>query len=171
MTIFQMSARARIDLDIENEARVEAGLLPLPPLLDNPPVNYATEEDLAKSTYAADATKEHKDYIRQVEIAKYNDPHLYEIYSIEDPETRQRALDEYKDFSVFRDVLPFIPINVKQHAYHMAGGKGDVDINDLTKKEQEAYYRYAQEIMASGELPLDQDSSVMMDYRSVWNRE
>jgi hypothetical protein len=73
-------------------------------------------------------------------------------------------LDEYKDFSVFRDVLPFIPINVKQHAYHMAGGKGDVDINDLTKKEQEAYYRYAQEIMASGELPLDQDSSVMMDY-------
>jgi hypothetical protein len=158
------AARARIDLDIENEARVEAGLLPLPPLLDNPPVNYATEEDLAKSTYAADATKEHKDYIRQVEIAKYNDPHLYEIYSIEDPETRQRALDEYKDFSVFRDVLPFIPINVKQHAYHMAGGKGDVDINDLTKKEQEAYYRYAQEIMASGELPLDQDSSVMMDY-------
>jgi hypothetical protein len=73
-------------------------------------------------------------------------------------------LDEYTDFSVFRDVLPFIPINVKQHAYHMAGGKGDVDINDLTKKEQEAYYRYAQEIMASGELPLDQDSSVMMDY-------
>jgi hypothetical protein len=108
--------------------------------------------------------KKHKDYARQVEIAKYNDPHLYEIYSIEDPETRQRALDEYKDFSVFRDVLPFIPINVKQHAYHMAGGKGDVDINDLTKKEQEAYYRYAQEIMASGELPLDQDSSVMMDY-------
>jgi hypothetical protein len=49
--------------------------------------------------------------------------------------------------------------------YHMAGGKGDVDINDLTKKEQEAYYRYAQEIMASGELPLDQDSSVMMDYQ------
>jgi hypothetical protein len=151
-------------LDIENEARVEAGLLPLPPLLDNPPVNYATEEDLAKSTYAADAAKEAKNYARQVEIAKYNDPHLYEIYSIEDPETRQRALDEYKDFSVFRDVLPFIPINVKQHAYHMAGGKGDVDINDLTKKEQEAYYRYAQEIMASGELPLDQDSSVMMDY-------
>jgi hypothetical protein len=73
-------------------------------------------------------------------------------------------LDEYKDFSVFRDILPFIPINVKQYAYHMAGGKGDVDINDLTKKEQEAYYRYAQEIMASGELPLDQDSSVMMDY-------
>jgi hypothetical protein len=158
------AARARIDLDIENEARVEAGLLPLPPLLDNPPVNYATEEDLAKSTYAADAAKEAKNYARQVEIAKYNDPHLYEIYSIEDPETRQRALDEYKDFSVFRDVLPFIPINVKQHAYHMAGGKGDVDINDLTKKEQEAYYRYAQEIMASGELPLDQDSSVMMDY-------
>jgi hypothetical protein len=28
------AARARIDLDIENEARVEAGLLPLPPLLD-----------------------------------------------------------------------------------------------------------------------------------------
>jgi hypothetical protein len=52
------AARARIDLDIENEARVEAGLLPLPPLLDNPPVNYATEEDLAKSTYAADAAKE-----------------------------------------------------------------------------------------------------------------
>jgi hypothetical protein len=158
------AARARIDLDIENEARVEAGLLPLPPLLDNPPVNYATEEDLAKSTYAADAAKEAKNYARQVEIAKYHDPQLYEIYSIEDPETRQRALDEYKDFSVFRDVLPFIPINVKQHAYHMAGGKGDVDINDLTKKEQEAYYRYAQEIMASGELPLDQDSSVMMDY-------
>jgi hypothetical protein len=158
------AARARIDLDIENEARVEAGLLPLPPLLDNPPVNYATEEDLAKSTYAADAAKEAKNYARQVEIAKYHDPQLYEIYSIEDPETRQRALDEYKDFSVFRDVLPFIPINVKQYAYHMAGGKGDVDINDLTKKEQEAYYRYAQEIMASGELPLDQDSSVMMDY-------
>jgi hypothetical protein len=158
------AARARIDLDIENEARVEAGLLPLPPLLDNPPVNYATEEDLAKSTYAADAAKEAKNYARQVEIAKYHDPQLYEIYSIEDPETRQRALDEYKDFSVFRDILPFIPINVKQYAYHMAGGKGDVDINDLTKKEQEAYYRYAQEIMASGELPLDQDSSVMMDY-------
>jgi hypothetical protein len=158
------AARARIDLDIENEARVEAGLLPLPPLLDNPPVNYATEEDLAKSTYAADAAKEAKNYARQVEIAKYHDPQLYEIYSIEDPETKQRALDEYKDFSVFRDVLPFIPINVKQYAYHMAGGKGDVDINDLTKKEQEAYYRYAQEIMASGELPLDQDSSVMMDY-------
>jgi hypothetical protein len=165
------AARARIDLDIENEARVEAGLLPLPPLLDNPPVNYATEEDLAKSTYAADAAKEAKNYARQVEIAKYNDPHLYEIYSIEDPETRQRALDEYKDFSVFRDILPFIPINVKQYAYHMAGGKGDVDINDLTKKEQEAYYRYAQEIMASGELPLDQDSSVMMDYPNYGTKE
>ena len=77
------AAQARIDLDIENEARVKAGLIPLPPLLDNPPVNYATEEDLTKSTYAADATKENKDYIQQVEIAKYNDPHLYEIYSIE----------------------------------------------------------------------------------------
>jgi hypothetical protein len=44
------------------------------------------------------------------------------------------------------------------------GGKGDLDINDLTKKEQEAYYRYAQEFIDSGELSLDQDSSVMMDY-------
>jgi hypothetical protein len=86
------------------------------------------------------------------------------IMTIKDPEARDRKFAEYADFSVFRDILPFIPINVKQHAYHMAGGKGDVDINDLTKKEQEAYYRYAQEIMASGELPLDQDSSVMMDY-------
>jgi hypothetical protein len=84
--------------------------------------------------------------------------------TIKDPEARDRKFAEYADFSVFRDILPFIPINVKQYAYHMAGGKGDVDINDLTKKEQEAYYRYAQEIMASGELPLDQDSSVMMDY-------
>jgi len=158
------AAQARIDLDIENEARVKAGLIPLPPLLDNPPVNYATEEDLAKSTYAADAAKEHKDYIQQVEYAKYHDPQLYEIYSIEDPETRQRALDEYKDFSVFRDVLPFIPINVKQYAYHMMGGKGKVDINDYTDKELKTYYRYIQEIMASGELSLDQDSSVMMDY-------
>jgi hypothetical protein len=86
------------------------------------------------------------------------------IMTIKDPEARDRKFAEYADFSVFRDILPFIPINVKQYAYHMAGGKGDVDINDLTKKEQEAYYRYAQEIMASGELPLDQDSSVMMDY-------
>jgi hypothetical protein len=86
------------------------------------------------------------------------------IMTIKDPEARDRKFAEYADFSVFKDILPFIPINVKQYAYHMAGGKGDVDINDLTKKEQEAYYRYAQEIMASGELPLDQDSSVMMDY-------
>ena len=121
--------------------------------------NYATEEEFAEAYAAQEA-----DYARRVETAKYHDPQLYEIYSIEDPETRDRALDEYKDFSFFRDVLPFIPINVKQYAYHMAGGKGNVDINDLTKKEQEAYYRYAQEIMASGELPLDQDSSVMMDY-------
>jgi hypothetical protein len=86
------------------------------------------------------------------------------IMTIKDPEARDRKFAEYADFSVFKDILPFIPINVKQYAYHMAGGKGDVDINDLTKKEQEAYYRYAQEIMASGELPLDQDSSVMMNY-------
>jgi hypothetical protein len=86
------------------------------------------------------------------------------IMTIKDPEARDRKFAEYADFSVFKDILPFIPINVKQYAYHMAGGKGDVDINDLTKKEQEAYYRYVQEIMASGELPLDQDSSVMMNY-------
>ena len=121
--------------------------------------NYATEEEFAEAYAAQEA-----DYARRVETAKFIDPYLYEIYSIEDPETRDRALDEYRDFSVFRDVLPFIPINVKQYAYHMAGGKGDIDINDLTDKELKTYYRIAQEIIASGDLPLDQDSSAMVDY-------
>jgi hypothetical protein len=125
----------------------------------------AVDDDLpdvqpVQSNYVANPAAE--EYYKK--LAKRDRYFRENIMTIKDPEARDRKFAEYADFSVFRDILPFIPINVKQYAYHMAGGKGDVDINDLTKKEQEAYYRYAQEIMASGELPLDQDSSVMMDY-------
>jgi hypothetical protein len=133
------------------------------------PKNYnaggAVDDDLpdvqpVQNNYVANPAAE--EYYKK--LAKRDRYFRENIMTIKDPEARDRKFAEYADFSVFRDILPFIPINVKQYAYHMAGGKGDVDINDLTKKEQEAYYRYAQEIMASGELPLDQDSSVIMDY-------
>jgi hypothetical protein len=125
----------------------------------------AVDDDLpdvqpVQSNYVANPAVE--EYYKK--LAKRDRYFRENIMTIKDPEARDRKFAEYADFSVFKDILPFIPINVKQYAYHMAGGKGDVNINDLTKKEQEAYYRYAQEIMASGELPLDQNSSVMMDY-------
>ena len=129
-------------------------------------IRNTTEEEFSEAYAAQEA-----DYARRVETAKYHDPQLYEIYSMEDTETRQRALDEYQDFSVFKDVLPMIPVNVKQYAYHMMGGKGALDVNDLTEKELKVLYQIAQEKIDSGGLSLEEDSTAMIDYPDYKTKE
>ena len=66
-----------------------------------------------------------------------------QIDQIKDPEERSRKQAEYEDLSVFRDILPFIPINVKQYAYYMMGGKGELNENDLTDAELNVLYNIA----------------------------
>ena len=66
-----------------------------------------------------------------------------QIDQIKDSEERSRKQAEYEDLSVFRDILPFIPINVKQYAYYMMGGKGELDENDLTDAELNVLYDIA----------------------------
>ena len=66
-----------------------------------------------------------------------------QIDQIKDPEERSRKQSEYEDLSVFRDILPFIPINVKQYAYYMMGGKGELNENDLTDAELNVLYNIA----------------------------
>ena len=73
----------------------------------------------------------------------YADEVQRQIDQIQDPEERSRKQDEYEDLSVFRDILPFIPLNVKQYAYYMMGGKGELNENDLTDAELNVLYNIA----------------------------
>tara|TARA_R110000824_G_scaffold14902_1_gene63065 strand:+ start:2161 stop:4149 length:1989 start_codon:yes stop_codon:yes gene_type:complete len=73
----------------------------------------------------------------------YADEVQRQIDQIQDPEERSRRQAEYNDLSVFRDILPFIPLNVKQYVYYMLGGKGELDENDLTDAELNVLYDIA----------------------------
>jgi hypothetical protein len=75
----------------------------------------------------------------------YADEVQRQIDQIQDPEERSRRQAEYDDLSVFRDILPFIPLNVKQYAYYMMGGKGELDENDLTDAELNVLYDIARQ--------------------------
>jgi len=57
------------------------------------------------------------------------------IMAIEDPNRRAYELKRFEDFSVYREMIPFLPANVKQFVYDILGGKKSFDINDLTDKE------------------------------------
>src|SRR5210317_925415 len=73
----------------------------------------------------------------------YADAVQRQIDQIQDPEEKSRRQAEYDDLSVFRDILPFIPLNVKQYVYYMLGGKGELDENDLTDAELNVLYDIA----------------------------
>ena len=73
----------------------------------------------------------------------YADAVQRQIDQIQDPEEKSRRQAEYEDLSVFRDILPFIPLNVKQYVYYMLGGKGELDENDLTDAELNVLYDIA----------------------------
>ena len=57
------------------------------------------------------------------------------IMAIEDPNRRAYELKRLDDYSVYRNVLPFLPANLKQFVYDLLGGEKTFDINDLTDKE------------------------------------
>ena len=57
------------------------------------------------------------------------------IMAIEDPQRRAYELKRLDDYSVFRNMLPFLPANLKQFVYDLLGGQKTFDINDLTDKE------------------------------------
>ena len=59
------------------------------------------------------------------------------IAEIEDEQRRAYELGEFEDFSVFRDLLPFLPANMKQYMYDLMGGDKPLTVNDLTDQELE----------------------------------
>ena len=59
------------------------------------------------------------------------------IAEIEDEQRRAYELGQFEDFSVFRDLLPFLPVNLKQYAYDLMGGDKPLSVYDLTDKEIE----------------------------------
>jgi len=71
--------------------------------------------------------KKAQEQIREKERAR--------IMAIEDPNRRAYELKRLDDYSVFRNVLPFLPANLKQFVYDILGGEKSFDINDLTDKE------------------------------------
>ena len=74
-----------------------------------------------------------------------------ELAAIEDPQEREMARARYEDFSWYTDTpLALIPINIKQYAYTMMGGRGDVSENDMTQAELDELNRISEKIMAEG---------------------
>ena len=80
------------------------------------------------------------------------------LAAIQDPEEQARARARHNDFSWYTNTpLALIPINVKQFAYTMMGGRGDLSENDLTQRELDELTRISDQVMADGRSDITYD--------------
>ena len=77
------------------------------------------------------------------------------IAEIEDEQRRAYELGEFEDFSVFRDLLPFLPVNLKQYAYDLMGGDKPFSVNDLTDQELELLQKLVLPLIPEDAKPGD----------------
>ncbi len=77
------------------------------------------------------------------------------IAEIEDEQRRAYELGEFEDFSVFRDLLPFLPANMKQYMYDLMGGDKPFTVNDLTDQELELLQKLVLPLIPEDAKPGD----------------
>jgi hypothetical protein len=77
------------------------------------------------------------------------------IAEIEDEQRRAYELGQFEDFSVFRDLLPFLPANLKQYAYDLMGGDKPFSVNDLTDQELELLQKLVLPLIPEDAKPGD----------------